>query len=219
MPEKPHISAGIRTDSIREAEIFSKIAQKSEGERVTFAVASDRRTVSALTDESVVSYENLIILACKGHFAKRRSVTLPPRAPLVCDKLAAESKSSVIRSKNGATELSLFACDPIELIAEITSYLTEREISLTAAAAELPDIVYTRRIIEAPEGLPKLMSEGFEGTKAGEDVMLERGGARAFVRPMKSGRAVSLYIESVSAEAAGELSADILKRLRRSGNG
>lgn len=213
LPEKPQISASMRTESTREAQIFSELIPESEGEKVTFTIASDHRTVSALTEETVIPYENLLILCCKAHFEKRKSVVLPPRAPLSCDKLASEHRSSVIRS-GGTRELTAFSCDPLELIFEVIAYVTSRGISLAASVSELPQIVYTKRIIEAPEGLPKIMSEGFDGTKAGSDIMLENGGARAFVRPLKSGRAVSLYIESVSQEAASELSADVIKRLK-----
>ena len=215
MPDDPQISILLRTDSEREAAVFSEIARDSEGERVTFTIASDRRTVSATTDGAVIPCENLMILCCKAHFQHRRSVVLPQRAPLLCDKLAAESRSSAMRTATPAHPLSLFCCDPLIMIAELAQYLTERKISLTEAVSELPEVVYTKRIIETPEGLPKIMSEGFKDTKAGVDVMLERDGARAFVRPMKSGRAVSLYIESVSQEAASEISSDVLRRLKR----
>lgn len=215
MPDDPQISILLRTDSEREAAIFSEIAHDSEGERVTFTVASDHKTVSASTDDAVIPYENLTILCCKAHFQRRRSVVVPPRAPLLCDKLAAETRSSVMRVPGISHPLSLFCCDPLIMICELTEYLTERKISLTDAVGELPEIVYTKRIIETPEGLPKIMSESFKGTKAGADVILESEGAKAFVRPMKSGRAVSLYIESVSQEAAGELSADIIRRLKQ----
>lgn len=214
MPKEPTLNITLRTECDREAELFSEIVKDGEGEKVTFTIASDHRTVSALTEESVIPYENLIILCCKAHFEKRKSVVLPPRAPLVCDNLAAEYRSSVIRATN-SRELSLFCCDPLELIAEVTAYVTARGISLSAAVSELPQVVYTKRIIEAPDGLPKILSEGFEGTKAGSDIVLESGGAKAFVRPLKNGKAVSLYIESVSQEAAGEISADILRRLNR----
>ena len=214
LPDKPQISALLRTESTREAQIFSELIPEGEGEKVTFTVASDHRTVSALTEETVVPYENLLILCCKAHFEKRKSVVLPPRAPLSCDKLASEHRSSVIRS-SGSRELTPFSFDPLQMIFEVVAYCTSRGMSLAAVISELPQVVYTKRIIEAPEGLPKLMREGFEGTRAGSDVMLENGGARAFVRPLRSGRAVSLYIESVSQEAASELSADILKRLKR----
>ncbi len=214
IPESPKIRPLIRTESRREAEVFSEVFPKGEGEKVTFAAASDGRTVSALTDNAVISYENLVILCCKSYFEKRKSVVLPPRAPLACEKLAEEYRSSVIRGAAGSSELSMFCCDPLELIAEVTAYVTSRGISLEAAADELPKVIYTRKTFDAPEGLPKIMSEGFEGVKAGSDVMLESGGARAFVRPAKSGRAVSLYIESVSVEAANEISADIAERLK-----
>ncbi len=211
LPKENQIRASLRTDDFREAEIFSGLWRDGDGEKVSFSVASDRRTVSASTERSVLSYENLVILCCKSYFEKRRSVVLPRRAPLSCEEIAKQYRSSAIRSEG---ELSLFFCDPIELIFELSAYLSKRGISLDAAVSELPKVVYTRRIIEAPEGLPKIMGEGFGDARAGSDITLENGGARAYVRPLKSGKAVSLYIESVSAEAAGALSEDITRRIR-----
>lgn len=213
LPKEAKICASLRTESRREAEIFSALMPECEGERVTFNVASDRRTLSALTEERVIPYENLLILCCKAHFSKKKSVVMPPRAPLACDSIASAYRSSVIRSADGARRLTEFCCDPIRMAFEIIAYVTQQGLSLAAANDQLPRVVYTKRIIEAPEGLPKIMREGFSGAKAGSDLVVESGGAKAFVRPMKSGRAVSLYIESVSQEAAGELSRDILKRL------
>lgn len=213
LPKEPKLNASVKTESLREAEIFSLLYAGGEGEKAAFTIASDRRTVSALTEGSVIPYESLIILCCKSRFEKKKSVVLPQRAPLSCDSLAAEYRCSAIRS-GGVRQLSDFCCDPIELIFEVIRYVTERGISLSAAIDELPKVVYTKRIIEAPGGLPKLMSEGFSGARAGADVSVENGGARGFVRPLKSGRAVSVYIESVSTEAASELSADVARKLK-----
>lgn len=214
VPPEPKINASIRTDSAREAEIFSAIMPEGEGEKVTFAVASDRRTVTALTEGGVIPYENLLLICCKSYFKAKKSVVLPPRAPLLCDGLAREYRSSVIRGASSGRGLTMFSVDPLTMICELSAWLDKESVSLTAAAEVLPKAVYTRRVIEAPEGLPKIMREGFGGARAGEDIMLESGGARAFVRPMKSGRAVQMYIESVSQEAASELSEDIIRRVR-----
>ena len=213
-PREPKINAAIKTDSGREAEIFTEVMPGGDGEKVTFCIASDRTTVSAVCDSGVIPYEVLTVLACMSYFKARKSVILPKHAPLMCDEAARELKSSVIRGATGGRGLTPFSYDPLELICEVTGYLTREGISLSAAVESLPRVVYTKRVIDTPKGLPKLMREGFEGLRAGEDVMLESGGARAFVRPLKDGRAVRMYIESVSQEAAGELAEDIISRLR-----
>ncbi len=214
LPKEPKIKASLRTESEREAGIFAEIMPEGDGERVTFAVASDRRTVTALTEGGVVPYESLLLLCCKAHFSARKSVVLPPSAPLLCDSLAAEYRCSVVRGGTAARGLTMFSIDPLTMICELTAWLERESLSLSAAVTGLPQAVYTRSVIDAPEGLPKLMREGFSGTRAGEDVVLESGGARAYVRPSKNGRAVRMYIESTSQEAAAELSADIVRRIK-----
>ena len=213
LPEKPLINAVLKTSDEREAEIFSKIMPRAEGEKAVFTVASDRLTVSAVAGDAVVSYENLLILCCKSYFERRRSVVLQRRSPQCVPQLAKEYRSSALFC-DAKRPLSGFACDPHELVFEVVAYVAKRGISLSAAVEELPRVVYMKRIVETPKRLPKIMSEGFGEARAGGEITLENGGARAFVKPMKSGKAVSVYIESVSAEAAGELSRDIAQRIK-----
>lgn len=208
IPEKCGIKPVLKTDSPREAEIFLKVVPDGEGETVTFTVSSDRRTVFASTEEAVLPYEKLLILCSKACGERGEKVVLSERAPLLCDRMA-----DVSRRPGPDEPVSTFARDPLWLAAELMRYLSDTGKSIELAASELPEIIYTRRLIETPEGLPKLLGDGFENSVAGEDLTLENQGAKAFIRPLKTGRAVQVYIESVSTEAASELTDDITRRL------
>lgn len=214
-PDEPKIRAKLNTENLREAELFSEIITGGEGEEVVFTTASDHRTVSATTEEAVIPYENLVILAAKAELERGRSVTVLPDSPLVIEEICPDSEGAVCRQPSREKPLESWLCDPIDLIARVIKYLTETGKSLTLASRELPEIIYTRRIIEAPEGLPKLLSKGFEGTRAGRDITLESAGAKAYIRPLRTGKALKLYIESVSMEAAREIAEDVKKRLDR----
>lgn len=210
LPEKPTVSASLRTDDPREAEIFSSCVGESEGEEVIFSVARDRTTVTALAGGEVIPYEDLTVLCCRYWYSRRRSVCLPKTAPTLCYSLARQSRSGAI--KGG--ELSAFCLDPIELCFTVIRAVSDGGLTLTEAVAALPKTFYTKRVIETKSGLPKILREAFPQAKAGEDISLESGGARGVVSPQRSGRGISLYVESVSQEAAEELCADIEHRLK-----
>ena len=206
-PEKAGFIPILKTDDPREAEIFSKIAPCGEGAEVIFTVGEDRMSVFASTETAAIGYERLLCICAEAAGERGEKIILPSGAPLLCDRLA-----KVFREPSRELPVEMFACDPLSMVAFVTRYLTDKAESPELAAKKLPEIIYTRSVIEAPEGLPKLLGERFVGTAGGE-ISMENAGAKAFVRPMKSGRAVRVYIESVSAEAAQELSDDIRRRL------
>lgn len=216
-PERSGSRVTVKTDLECEAERFAEAASESDfsvGESIEFIIASDRMSVTCVLKDKNISYETLILLACRSYFSKRLSVRLQQRAPMSCDDYASREGMSVTHvTASDDLELSMFAYDPLMLIAEVLSYISKRCISLSAAASELPDIVYTRRTLNVSQGLPKLLSEDFCDLRRGNDIVLETDAARAYVRPLKSGKALSVYVESVSAEAAGSICDDILKRI------
>ncbi len=204
---------GIRAENPRENYLFNKIFGEHTGEKTIFTVAPDSLTVTAKDGENVLSYENLLILASASNAEIFGETVLFPEAPELCDFYAGEHGGKVAREPSKSAPVSGFCYDPTELIVLVVKYLSDRGISLSGACSELRPLIYTRSVIEVPEGLPKLLADGFKESRAGRELRLDRDGAKAYIRPMKSGRAMKLYIESVSLEAAEELSADILKRL------
>lgn len=217
IPPKLQTKVTLKTDSISEAREFAKAFSSvlvDGGERAEFSVANDRRSVFCMLDNTNLSYEQLILLACKSYFSKRLNVRLHQRAPLSCDDCASSSGLTVTHvSASDDIELSPFAYDPLMLIAAVLDYTHQRGISLSAAAAELPEIVYTRRTVNVGEGLPKILSEALKDLRVGNDIVYQSDSARAYVRPMKSGKSLSLYVESVSQEAANDICLDLIKKL------
>ncbi len=207
----------LKTDSLPEAVAFSKAfgdASQNEGESLEFIVASDRMSVFCSAEGRIVPYEKLILIACRHWFSKRMNVRLPQRAPLSCDDYARMEGQTVTHvSASDDLELSPFSFDPLMLIADVMGYLADRSISLNAAAAELPEIVYTRRTVEVGEALPKILRRDFADLRKGRDIVLDSDGAKAYVRPSKSGRSLAMYVESVSQEAADAVCEDVIKRL------
>ena len=220
---KSRVSAPIRakitlkTDNMPEAVIFTKVfgdISRNEGENLEFFAASDRMSVFCSAEGRIIPYEKLVLIACRHWFSKRLNVRLPQRAPLSCDDYARLEGQTVTHvSASDDLELSPFSYDPLMLIADVLGYLADRSISLNAAAAELPEIVYTRRTVEVGEALPKILRRDFADLRRGRDIVLDSDGAKAYVRPLKSGRALAMYVESVSQEAANAVCDDIIKRL------
>ena len=193
--------------------MFGDVSQ-NEGESLEFIVASDRMSVFCSAEGRIVPYEKLILIACRHWFSKRMNVRLPQRAPLSCDDYARMEGQTVTHvSASDDLKLSPFSYDPLMLIADVMGYLADRSISLNAAAAELPEIVYTRRTVEVGEALPKILRRDFADLRRGRDIVLDSDGAKAYVRPSKSGRSLAMYVESVSQEAADAVCEDVIKRL------
>ncbi len=207
----------LRTDNKPEAYIFTEVFGHSSGgngESLEFTVASDRKSVFCSAEGRIIPYEKLILIACRHWFSKRLNVRLPQRAPLSCDDYARLEGQTVTHvSASDDLELTPFSFDPLMLIADVMSYLSDRSISLNAAAAELPEIVYTRRTVEVGAELPKLLRRDFAEHRRGRDIVIDSNGAKAYVRPLRSGKSLAMYVESVSQEAANAVCNDVLNRL------
>lgn len=207
----------LKTDSFSTAEAFTECTKNIEsvsGERIQFTISSDQMSVLALTENARIPYENLILLACRAHFDSGKNVRLPQKAPMACDDYAKRDGLSVTRVfATDDLELSPFSYDPLMLIADVMSYVSKRCISLSAANAELPEIIYTRRTVDVGDNLVKLLGKDFSDMRKGRDIVVETEGAKAYVRPLRSGKSLAMYVESVSTEAASSICDDIIKKL------
>lgn len=217
LPAAFSCKASVKTDNQCESEIFEDVFLKhgeNSGERLEFVISPDSTSVFCRLDDRTVPYEALILLGCRSMFSKRLGVRLPMRSPLACDEYARQEGLSVTHvSASDDIELTPFSYDALFLIAEVISYISARGISLSAACSELPDIVYTKRTVSVGTGLPGILNECFKNSGRGNDIVYQSEGARAYAHPCKNGKSLSLYVESVSAEAAESLCEDIIKKL------
>ncbi|MCD7823038.1 MAG: hypothetical protein LUG86_03320 [Oscillospiraceae bacterium] len=211
-------SVQISSRVTREKEIFTEAMRSldwSDGEKLKFTVGNSIEDTVCEFPGGRMTYEQLLLLACRSRFSEGENVVLPDGSPLVCDEYAKESGSRVFRiSPPDSGELSMFSIDPLFLIAEAIRYLRRREISASVALSELPSICYYRKTARIGKGLPKLLNREFSENRHGSDIIVESADARAFVRPMKSGKELRMYVESVSQEAATAICQDILSRLK-----
>ncbi len=218
LPENFAGSIQISSKDPREKEIFSEVTKNlswNDGDKLRFILGRDIEDTACEFSSGKLTYEQLLLLACRSHYWDGENVILPEQAPLVCDEYAKESGNIVFRlSPPDNGELSLFSIDPLFLIADTISYLAKREISASVALSELPDICYYRRTARMSKGLPKLLNREFAGNRHGSDIIVESADAMAFVRPLKSGKELRMYVESVSQEAADAICDDIISRLR-----
>ncbi len=205
-------AAEIRTDSEREREIFGKIFGDVSGGMI-FTEAPDGMSVSAIENGESVPYEKLLILCAKACGERGIKITVPHWAPALCDRYAVTS-----REPSHERRVSEFTFDPMYLIALAAGYLKKHGKSLSEAAGEIPEIIYRRQVIEADrKSIPKLLGSAFTGARAGEEISIESEGAKAYIRPQRSGKAVRLYIEALSTEAAASITEEMRRRLGMGG--
>lgn len=202
----------------REKEIFSEATENLswlDGEKLRFTLGKTVEDTILEFQSGQMTYEQLLLLSCRSHYFDGENVILPERAPLVCDEYAKEAGCEVFRvSPPDEPQISQFSFDPLFLIAEALGYLSKREISASVALSELPEIYYYHKTAKLRKNLPKLLNREFVGNRHGSDIIVESQGARAYVRPLKSGKELRMYVESVSQEEAQAICGDILSRLR-----
>ena len=220
LPKELNASVILESDSMAEGEVFIRALKRSgldssQGERIVFHSCGEGRGLFCSLQSLEIPYEKLILLGCMAKSETGGSIRLPYSAPYLCEEVAKSGGLSLTRvSCSDDLELSDFSYDSLFLIADILSYLAKSGITMSHAVTLLPDIIYTHRTVEIEEGLPKILGESFRKNRRGRDIVLESSGARACLRPLKSGKSLALYLESVSSEAANSLCEEIIRRVR-----
>ncbi len=223
MPRALNAAVSFEGTDAADCRLFKELADDSAyrgGEKIEFYTADEGGRLECRLDGERVCHESLIILACCSRFTKGEGVLLPYWAPSCCEELAEKYSAEVTRVyPSDKTEIPLFFFDPLMLAAELLGYIARRNISMKKALGELPQTVYLSRTVKSLSNLPRLLHEDFSDLKraSGTDIVLNSSGARAYIRPKKSGKALSLYIEASSAEAADSICEDVFRRLGLSG--
>ncbi len=209
MPE--NFAVKFKTKSRLEQKIFSKIAQSQKAELSFHQISGE---LLATQESAKANGQELLLLACLDEFEQKRGAVLPETAPFAAEELAQKHGVSVTRvSTADSLEIPYFAFDSLALIAKVSSYLAKHEISLLQAILMLPPKIYSRKIYGVKKELPKIMHQGFSDITQNGKIFIDSGFAKAQITPLKNGKAIRLYVESVSQEAATELVNDVIKRL------
>ncbi len=231
----PHYLKGVRaefkTTNNRIAEIMDKIVLPKNdlnGNRIIIHISSDGKKVSAYTEETgYVFHEKLIILASRIAFEGGSNVALPFSFPQIANNIAESYGKKVHRYFNCTCDLSddearkeasksKFVRDGIMLAMVVLSYLSENSLTLEKAIEGIPDFYSTSRFVsveKAPSQILKQMCKERAGLSEG--VVLEEGDSRVLIRPVKTGKGVMMFVESVKSETASELCDKFEKLLKK----
>lgn len=202
-----------KTKSKTEQNIFSQICHNQNSELVFHEASYE---ILATQESAKANYQELILIACLAEFEDGKGVSLPENAPFAAEELAKNRNTHVVRV--GTTEdleISPFAYDNLALICKVCQYLTNQKITLLQALLRLPPKIYTQKIYGVRGRLPKIMHQGFADIAKDGKIRISNEQAQATVTPLKNGKAVRLYVESVSQEAAKELCDNVINRLSK----
>ncbi len=189
------------------------------GCEIVFSVSADGRKASAYTEESgYVFCERLVMIAAIKAFSEGRTVSLPCEFPKAADTLAEKFGGTVLRygccpadSSDDAARSAAFefpeARDGLALALSVSDYLSREGITLKQAADSLPEYAAAARFIPIDRSSPALRSlkDVRSPLDASEGILLDESGSRVFIRPVKTGRGLMMYVESMSIEAASEI--------------
>lgn len=226
------------SETVREllGSVLTDIGDK-EGHEVLFHMTQNGRKCSAFTEETgFVRHEALVLLACEAEFRKERDVALPYSFPAVADALAKKHGQSVLRyytcscdgsdaKARGLARISVFPRDAMALALLLLSHLSETKQTLAEAVAALPHFAAKTRYIELSSSptavLGRLCREREKKAEKGglgEGVLLREKSGRVLIRPVKTGRGLMVFAESLQAETAAELCdsyENLLRKMQR----
>lgn len=197
------------------------------GERIIFHISVDGKRVSAYTEATgYVFYEKLVVFVCKIRARNGKDTAVPYSFPLVADKVAngygrqikrffnCTFDSSDMDARKLAGECD-FINDGIRLSFIILSWLSENGVSLADAIEDIPEFYATSRYVSldspASDVLKSLCPQN---AGIGEGIAIKENDDRVLIRPVKTGKGIQMFVESVRSETAQELCDRFEKRLK-----
>ncbi len=236
LPEKlKGINVTVKTSSDKTAQEIDRLIvpiNDINGEEIIFHFLDNAEKVTAYSEKTgYIIYEKLVMLCAKIHFEKNEDVAIPFTFPSVFNDLAKDLSANVYRYFNSSCshaddtarslasrECNSFVHDGMYLIADILSYITEKNISLSQAVSELPEFYTSERFLAASDNIQtdNLLGEIKTKFKHTDDGMvISKDNARAVIKPLKKGRGLMLYLDSEKAETAAALCEEIENKIRK----
>lgn len=214
------MSVQIKCANSRAGELLSDILKKLGcGVRggMALTLSSDGRRLSAYTPESGYLFsEKLLCLNSLAEFMEGRDAVVPYEAPAAIERIAQRYGRRVLRyyaspcdgSDAEARRLAadtLFLRDGLMHAVRLLAFLKKHGLTLAEAASLLPEFEVSTRLVGI-HGSPAAIMRHFQTDSAiGEGVAVENEKGRVLLRPVKSGRGIMLFAESVRSETASEL--------------
>ncbi len=209
-------------------DMLKKLGAVSSDDLV-ITVSPDGTKVSALVSgDEAVEYEKMLAVCCLNEIKKGNDIAVPYDAPMFLDSLAESYSRKVLRylTNPGDTADSvarryaakqLFVRDGLFLAVRVLSVMFEREMTLSELVTELPQVYFSKKIINlgyTPANLSSII--GNEHVSLGgekEGIRIVRDNGKLLIVPAGNGDRVKVIAEANSPEIARELCADIERLL------
>lgn len=203
-------------------DVLERLGCRVEGARnggrtpIVINLPPDGKRVSLSCGEIGLPYERVLAAVCISDFLRGESVALPLSAPKMIDMLAERYGSKVYRysecpcsDRDEAARQKAAARpylrDGLMLAVRLLSFMVQQKLSFRELAALVPDFGVSTRVVPItgnPSAVVRKLRAG--GSALPEGVELTHAGARAFVRPAKSGRGILILTECMQSETAAE---------------
>lgn len=201
------------------------------GEEIVFHILDSAGKITAYSEKTgYIIYERLVLLCAKIHLEKNEDVAIPFTFPSVFDFLAEDYSAKIYRyytsscshaddraRKLASKESNCFVHDGMFLIADILSYLTENNLSLSKAVDELPEFYSSERFLayNDDDTAGSFLREIKSKYKYHDDgIVINENNSRAVIKPMRKGKGLMLYVDSEKAETAAALCEEIENKLK-----
>ncbi|MDR0839676.1 MAG: NTP transferase domain-containing protein [Oscillospiraceae bacterium] len=211
---------GAASRTLREALTLAggfELAEKSDGVP-SFEVSADgARCTAHREDGREIDFGHMLLIAAMAAFENSaHSLTLQPDAPEALEALAERYGATVARSEH-FTEV--WSRDGVILAAHLCAYLRSRGVTLAQAEESVPKFGLSAREVTLRGGRGAVMRRLSASMSAEAASMLDTGlvlrsgGGTAIVSPVRGASALRIYAESMSAEAAAELCAELERKI------
>ncbi len=220
------MSVQLKSVNSRAGELLGEVLKKLGcGVRsgMSLTLSPDGRRLSAYTPESGYLFaEKLLCLTSLAEFMEGRDAVVPYEAPTAIERMAERYGRRVLRYYASPCDRSdaearrmasdtLFLRDGIMQAVRLLGFLKKRGLTLAEAAALLPAFEVSTRLVGI-QGSPAAIMRRFQNDgRIGEGISVENEEGRVLIRPVKSGRGIMLFAESVRSETADEL-CDLFER-------
>jgi len=162
-------------------------------------------------------FERALSLVCLSEFLKGEDVSVSQTAPLLIDKLAQVHGRQVYRYFDcpNAQEDKIarqkamskpFLRDGLMMTIKIFSFMKTQGIDYMDMLKLIPECSVSSRLVSISVS-PSVIMKKLKCDKEiqSEGVVASKGGKRAYVRPLKTGKGIMIYAESVNSETSAEI--------------
>lgn len=215
------VEVSVKSRSSKITEILSKTLDRlgcESSDRLTIVVSENGEQVCwRLDSKPYLCHEQILALVCYSDLIKGESIAISQIAPMIIDEIAKQTSGSVLRycdcscdekdrlARQAAVN-NLHLRDGLMLSVKLLSFMKEKGYTYSELQALIPEFFTSSRLVALtvpPSVLLKQLK--CEKTPELEGVRLHKNGMSALIRPLKSGKGLMIFSESVKSETAVEI--------------